>query len=146
MRMGSSLTAGITFSAARMSGGRQNRVAAASTAGCGLRFVMPRADCRMSLVNCTMKHICAKANPPICPSKLPTTPIASPMLQRQKLSVITRGSNPMPPRANIAAGKASRMANRRDGKCSLPAGKKNHVIARRKTMTTMVARGNMNLI
>ena len=79
------------------------------------------------------------AKPPICPSKLPITPIASPTAQKKKASVIRRGNKPMPPMASIVAGKASRMANSMFPASDPHKGKKNQSADNRKMTITIKA-------
>ena len=128
MRMGRKCMTGITFHAATINGKTQNRVVMAIIIGRGF-------ECRISLINQLMKQMCAMAKPPICPSKLPHTPIASPMAQKQKASVISQGSNLMPPNVRMTAGKASRMTNSRLSPSGFPTGTKNHTAASRKATT-----------
>lgn len=128
MRMGMSCIAGIIFSAAQISGTVYKRAVMTKAGSWSL-------DLRISLTNCEMKQMCAMAKPPICPSKLPSTPIASPMAQKQKPTTIRQGISPMPPNASSAAGKASRIANDRLSPSGLPTGTKNHTAANRKAAT-----------
>ena len=132
IRIGRFCITGITFCAARTSGIRQSRVVMTNTAGLGF-------DRQISLANWQMKQMCAMAKPPICPSKLPITPIASPIVQKQKPTVISLGISPMPPKANMTAGKTSRIANSKLVPSGLPTGTKNHIAASRKTVMTAIA-------
>lgn len=130
--MGRFCIAGITFCAASTSGIKQSKVVMIYTAGLGFAR-------RISLANWQIKQICAMAKPPICPSKLPITPIASPTAQKKKPTVISLGISPMPPKANMTAGKASRIANSKLVPSGLPTGTKNHTAASRKIVITAIA-------
>ena len=131
MRIGSGRTFGKIVHAAKRRGTRHTNDAVTNPA----RDTLP---CRISLTNCAMKHIWATAKPPICPSKLPATPIASPMVQNTNPHEINRGSKPIPPNANMAAGNARRILKIRDA--SFAIGKKYHNAARRKMTATIYVR------